>query len=291
MAKPRAILKHVNAIKGIAKITKTMELIARARFKTAFDRAVAARPYTDRLGRLLAELRGAAGEAFRHPLLEVRPARAAVVFAVASNRGLCGGYNGGVGRELVRLVGELRERGVAFELLVSGKRLGTWLRYQSVAVDRLVTHLDDRPSFAAVDALVSPVLERFAAGTVDEVHVVYTKFLSASQQRSVSERVLPLDAPAAAEGGAEGVGRDWIFSPDPASILADLLPRRVRLHVFQAFLDAAASEQTARMVAMKAATDNAEDLITELTRKYNRSRQSQITTELNEIMGGAAALE
>jgi F-type H+-transporting ATPase subunit gamma len=292
MPKPRAILKRAISVKNVAKITNTMQMIATAKFKRAHDRAVAARPYTDHLGRIIAEVAAAAGE-YHHPLMEVRPARRATVLAVGGNRGLCGPYNGGVVRALLPFLQDLKARGIETELVVSGKKIGTMLRYQQVPVAKLHTRFEDKPAFADVLEAAAPLLERFATGAADEVHLVYTKFLSSARQQAVVERVLPLAPLPAGKGTAEPgkVLRDWLFSPDAATILSDLIPRSVRLKVFQAFLDAAVSEQTARMVAMKAATDNAQDVIRDLTQLYNRSRQSLITTELSEIIGGAAALE
>jgi F-type H+-transporting ATPase subunit gamma len=290
MAKPRAILNRRKAVQNIAKITKTMQMIATAKFKRAFDRAVAARPYTDRLTALIGELSAAATD-FRHPLLEARTPRKVAVLAVASNRGLCGGYNSGVARRLAELRASVAARGLPLETHVSGKKLAGILKFQRASWDRLHTGFEDKPTFAQVDEVASELLRRYEAGEIDELHVVYTKFLSSARQKPVSEQVLPLAVPTRSEEKSGKATRDYIFSPDPATILSDLLPRSVRLHVFQAFLDAAVSEQTARMVAMKSATDNAFEMIKTLTRRYNRSRQTQITTELSEIMGGAAALE
>ena len=291
MAKARAILKRIGAVKSIAKITNTMQNIATARFKKAFDRAVAARPYTDRLTRLIEDLTAAAGE-YTHPLLEKREAKKVAVLAIASNRGLCGGYNSNIARELNRLHGELKERDVEIELHLAGRRLINALRFRGYEMTSALSHIDDRVSFEVVDEVVTPLMERFQSGDLDELIVVYTKFLSSARQQATSEQVLPLERESAgAESATTGWGRQTIFSPDPATILGDLLPRSVRLHVFQAFLDAGVSEQTARRVAMKVATDNANDVVVELTRTYNRSRQAQITTELSEIMGGAAALQ
>ncbi len=293
MAKARAILKRIGAVRNIAKITNTMQMIATARFKRAFDRAVAARPYTDRLVKLIEELTVAAGD-YTHPLLRSRDAKRVAVLAIASNRGLCGGYNSHVGRALARLREELGGRDVEVELHVAGKKLISGLRFQGVDMASTISHIDDKVRFEEVDEIATPLIERFQSGELDELHVVYTKFLSSARQEACAEQVLPLTPEAAAEGAGAAAptwGRQTILSPDPESILDELLPRSVRLHVFQAFLDAAVSEQTARRVAMKVATDNAHDVIVELTRTYNRSRQAQITTELSEIMGGAAALE
>jgi F-type H+-transporting ATPase subunit gamma len=286
MAKPRAIFKRRKSVANIAKITKTMQMIATAKFKRAFDRAVAARPYTDRLRGLIGRLAAAAGE-FTHPLLEARPARRVAVLGIAGNRGLCGGYNSNVGKRLTEFRRGVAARGLEVEVHAAGKKLGSTLRYQKVPVVALHRQFEDKPTFAQVDEVASDLLRRYEAGEIDELHVVYTKFESAARQRAVSEQVLPLTLP----GGAAVAGGDPIFDPDPATILSDLLPRAVRMHLFQAFLDAAVSEQTSRMVAMKAATDNARDMIKSLTMQYNRSRQTLITTELSEIMGGAAALE
>jgi F-type H+-transporting ATPase subunit gamma len=286
MAKPRAILKRKKAVQNIAKITKTMQMIATARFKKAFDRAVAARPYTDRLAELVARLAGAAGE-LKHPLLERREGKRVVLVAIASNRGLCGGYNSGVARQTVIARRAAIEAGRDLTLHVAGRKIAGALRFQGVVATTVWTHFEDRPSFAQVNEVAAPLVDAYAKGEIDELSVAYTKFESASRQRAVVERVLPFEVPVA----STGTSRDWIFEPDAATILADLIPRTVRLRFFQAFLDAAVSEQVARMTAMKSATDNAQDMIKSLGRQFNRSRQSQITTELTEIMGGAAALE
>jgi F-type H+-transporting ATPase subunit gamma len=291
MAKPRAILKRRKSIQNIAKITKTMQMIARAKFKKTFDRAVAARPYTDRLTALVAELARAAGEDFTHPLLEEREDSGRVgLLAIASNRGLCGGYNSGVARLTVEALARQKAAGREVDLVVAGRRLGSYLRTSGHAIGTVHTIFDDKPTMAEVETAVMPLVEAYAAGKTSEVFVAYTRFESASRQFPVVERVLPFPVPAL-KPGEESVARDWIFDPSPAAILTDLIPRAVRLKFFQSFLDASVAEQVARMTAMTAATDNAQDMIVSLGRRFNRSRQAQITTELSEIMGGAAALE
>lgn len=290
MPKPRAILKRKKAVQNIAKITKTMQMIATARFKKAFDRAVAARPYTDRLGELVARLSAEAGD-FRHPLLEKREPKKVAMIAVASNRGLCGGYNSGVLRQSVIARREAVEAGREVRLLVAGRKLAGAFKFQGVPMEASFTHFEDKPTYAQVNEVAGPLVDAYAKGEVDEVLVAYTKFESTSRQRPVVERVLPFTVVVPAAGRKAGPDRDWIFDPDASTILTDLIPKTVRLRIFQAFLDAAVSEQVARMTAMKSATDNAQDMIKALGRLFNRSRQSQITTELTEIMGGAAALE
>jgi len=290
MAKPRAILARTKSVQNIRKITKTMQMIATAKFKRAHDRAVAARPYTDKLTRLIGKLADAAGSEFAHPLLEKREPKRALLLTISSNRGLCGGYNTNVTKATRAAYAELGERGLDVELIASGKRVGAMLKYKKIKPDRIHTHIEDKPTFADIDALATPFLERYENGEIDEVHVAYTKFVSAARQNAVVEQVLPLEPPKA-EKAAAGMQQNYVFYPSAEEILSDLLPRSVRLHLFQAFLDAAVSEQTARMVAMKSATDNAGEMIRSLTMLYNRSRQTQITTELSEIIGGAAALE
>ena len=288
MAKPRAILKRSKSIQNIAKITGPLYKIAAAKFKRAHDRAVAARPYTDKLTQLIGDLARAAGDDFDHPLLEVRPAKKAIIIAIASNRGLCGAYNSNITKLVMESCAEIEKRGVELHVLASGKRIISMLKHRKVELSREITHIEDKPTFAEVDEITTEVMDLYARGEVEEVFVIYTKFESASRQSAVCERVLPLETPEAEEGSAS---HHYIFHPTAEEILADLLPRSVRLHVFQAFLDAAVSEQTARRMAMKNATDSAEEIIRELTMLYNRSRQTQITTELSEIIGGAAALE
>ena len=288
MAKPRAILNRSKSIKNIAKITNTMYKIAAAKFKRAFDRAVAARPYTDKLTQLIGDLARAAGDDFDHPLLEVREPKRALVIGIASNRGLCGGYNSNIAKLVMESCRDIQGRGIDLHVISSGKRLISMLKHRKVEQDREITHIEDKPTFEEVDELSNEILDRYARGEVEEVYLVYTKFVSAARQTPVCEKVLPLETPAAEDGAAS---HHYLFHPSAEEILSDLLPRSVRLHVFQAFLDAAVSEQTARRMAMKNATDSAEEIIKNLTMLYNRSRQAQITTELSEIIGGAAALE
>ncbi len=288
MAKPRAILNRAKSIGSIAKITDTMYKIAAAKFKRAFDRAVAARPYTDKLTQLIGDLASAAGGDFDHPLLEVRPTKTALLIGISSNRGLCGGYNSNVANLVVKSCEEIKARGVDLHVVASGKRLITMLKHKQIEIAHEFTHIEDRPTFEEVDAITDEIMERYGRGEIEEVFVVYTKFESASRQSAVCEKVLPLETPSAEESGSS---HNYMFHPSAEEILADLLPRSVRLHVFQAFLDAAVSEQTARRMAMKNATDAANEIIKDLTMLYNRSRQTQITTELSEIIGGAAALE
>src|SRR5262245_45829276 len=184
MPKPRAILKRRKAIQNIAKITKTMQMISTAKFKRAFSRAVAARPYTDRLSALVADLSAEAGDV-RHPLLEVREPRRVVLLAIASNRGLCGGYNVNILRLALADRREAMEAGREVRLLASGKKLSTALRFAGTPPAQSFTQMDDKPTFAGVEAVVGPIVSAYESGEVDEVRVVYTRFESSARQHAV----------------------------------------------------------------------------------------------------------
>lgn len=291
MAKARAIVKRRKAVRNIRKITRTMQLIATARFQAAFNRAVASRPYTEKLAELVADL--SRGAEIDHPLMRSRnPAAPAAVAVLSSMRGLCGGYNANVLRTAQAKLEELRGAGRATELRVFGKKGIAYFKYLREAMADQNTSVGDAPRFDQVEPVVNALIAAFLAGQVSEVHVVYMRFFSAGRQRPEVVQLLPLQREATAAAAAEKPARtvDYEFRPDAQTLLAELLPATVRVRLFQAFLDAAVSEQIARMVAMKAATEASEEMIKALTRQYNRARQTHITMELLDIVGGANAL-
>jgi F-type H+-transporting ATPase subunit gamma len=296
MANLRSLVKRRKAVRNIRKITKTMELIATARFKKALDRATEAEAYTRKIAELAADLSKNAGEV-SHPLLAQRPVKKSLLLVVTSNRGLCGGYNGGVLREANRLVKELGASGQPFDLEVSGKRGQAFFKFQRIPRTQEYTQFEDKPSFEQVDAVASRYIDLFISGQIDEVKVAYTKFLSAGKQVAVVETLLPLSSmsvetrksEAAAPAAAKKV--DYEFVPEAAGILEELVPAAFKARLFKCFLDAAVSEQIARRVAMKAATENAGDLIKDITRVYNRTRQANITKEISELIAGSEALK
>ncbi len=294
MAKARALDKRRKAIKNIRKITRTMELIATARFKKAMDRANAATAYTRRITQLVKDL-AAAGLEVTHPLLQPREkTSAAVLLVLTANRGLCGGYNGNVQRAAFARLDELRTTITAVELQISGKRGLAAARFRQLAPSESFTHFDDKPAFEEVELLANRFLERFAAGEVDRLDVAYVKFESVARQYAVVETLLPLS-------NIEGVGgvrkenasgqSMYEFLPSAQSILQEVVPTSFKVKLFKCFLDAAVSEQVSRMVAMKAATKSAGDRIKQLSMQYNRARQSQITGEIMEIIGGVEAIK
>jgi F-type H+-transporting ATPase subunit gamma len=289
MANRRLLVKRRKAVRNIRKITRTMQLIATARFQAAFNRAVASRPYTEKLAELVADLARGVGE-IRHPLMATPNPDAPVALVVlTSMRGLCGGYNANVLRAAQARAEELRAGGRAVELRVHGKKGIAYFRFQRQPMAVQDTTIGDVPRYEQVEKVAAQLMEDFLAGRISGVEVAYMRFYSAGRQRPEVARLLPLEA---GHAGDEGVAApvDYEFRPDPQTLLAELLPATVRVRFFQSVLDAAVSEQIARMAAMKAATDASEEMIKNLTRKYNRARQTHITMELLDIVGGANAL-
>jgi F-type H+-transporting ATPase subunit gamma len=289
-------VKRRKAVRNIRKITRTMELIATARFKKALDRATEAEAYTRKIAELAADLSKNAGEV-AHPLLVTRPVKKSLLLVITANRGLCGGYNGSIIREGMHTIRQYREAGVPFELEVAGKRGMAFFKFQGIPRAREYTNFDDKPSFAEVDVLANRFIELFITGQIDEVKVAYMKFINAARQQVAVETLLPLSSVATETrkgGGTETPDAkkvDYEFLPDAAGILEELVPAALKVRLFKMFLDAAVSEQIARRVAMKAATENAGDLIKEITRVYNRNRQANITKEISELIAGSEALK
>ncbi|MFM8578358.1 MAG: ATP synthase F1 subunit gamma, partial [Planctomycetaceae bacterium] len=274
------------------KITRTMELIATARFKKAMDRSIAARDYTKHLAKILENIAGV-GADVAHPLLEIRPTKRASVLVLTGNRGLCGGYNSNIVRQSVALLGQWKSEQVAPHVSVSGKRGITALRFRGVDIAERYTQFEDKPEFVAVAPIGQAYLDAYASGAIDRLDVVYTRFTSIAKQEAITETLLPLAPPKADGTGSkvELASDEYDFYPSAESILEEILPASFLSRLFKCFLDAAVSEQVARMVAMKAATENAGGLIKSLSRQYNRARQSQITGEIMEILGGVEALK
>lgn len=291
MAKARAIIKRLKAVKNIRKITRTMELIATARFKKALDRAAEADAYTRKIAEIVSDL-SSAELSISHPLLQKRENEERVlVLVLTSNRGLCGGYNSSVLRILGQRLRDLRQERKNLVLEVSGKRGLAFCKFAALPVDRAYTHFEDKPAFTEVDELASRYAEMFINGSVDRIDVIYTKFHTISRQAAIRETLLPIQNLTDQTTETAGASADYEFLPSAEAILEELVPAAFKARLFKCFLDAAVSEQIARRVAMKGATENADEMIGTLSTRYNRARQSQITSELSEIIGGAAALE
>jgi F-type H+-transporting ATPase subunit gamma len=291
MAKARALARRRKSIQNIRKITRTMELIATARFKKAMDRAHAASAYTKRITRLVADL-AASGLEVSHPLLQPRPkTESAILLVLTANRGLCGGYNGNLARAGFQRLAELKAEVPFVALEMSGKRGLSAARFRGIRPSESFSHFEDKPRYDEVEVLANRYLDLYIAGKLDRLDVVYMKFESAGRQRVAAETLLPLAALEGSSAEAKSGDTLYEFLPSAESILEEVVPTSFKVKLFKCFLDAAVSEQIARMVAMKAATENADSLIKELGRSYNRARQTQITSEMMEVLGGVEALK
>ncbi len=292
MANARKLDKRRKSIRSIRKITRTMELIANARFKRAMDRASAATAYTNRITQLVSDL-AHSGLEVSHPLLEPRPEpERGILLLLTANRGMCGGYNSGVLRAGLEQYAKLGKELPTLEIEVSGKRGIGALKFRKITPTFGFTRFDDQPRFHEVEELADRYLDEFVRGKLDRLDIAYTRFISSARQQPVVETLLPLGSLAGSESGKhETQGEStYEFLPSAESILEEVVPTSFRVKLFKCFLDAAVSEQIARMVAMKAATENADEMIRQLSMTYNRARQSQITGEIMEIIGGVEAL-
>jgi F-type H+-transporting ATPase subunit gamma len=273
-----------------------MELIAASRIVKAQARVHAARPYSEQITEVIRNLASAGGAEIDSPLLGRREQERKVGFVVlTADRGLCGAYNSAVIRAAERAMRREADQGKEHALVTVGRKAESYFRFQGVSIDASFTGMSDQPGYEDAKAVAAAVAEPFEAGDVDRVEVVYTEFLSAGSQRVVQATLMPVDPTDLAAGEEAAPAGDELraayeFEPEPSAILTRLLPRYVEARLFAAQLDAAASEHAARQRAMKAATDNAEDLIVSLTRVMNRARQDAITTEIMEVVGGAEAL-
>jgi F-type H+-transporting ATPase subunit gamma len=293
MANPRALDKRRKSIRNIRKITRTMELIATARFKKAMDRASAATAYTRRITQLVADLTNT-GLEVSHPLLEKRDeVRNATLLVLTANRGLCGGFNGNLIRAGLQRYRELKQEVPNLRLEIAGKRGIAGFKFRGHQPDEAYTQFEDKPTFDEVDVLATRYLHEYEAGQLDRLDVVYMKFNSIARQNVAVETLLPLGSLGGEEKDQQQAAgqSQYEFLPSPESILEEVVPTSFKVRLFKCFLDSAVSEQIARMVAMKSATENAGELIKQLGMQYNRARQGRITSELMDVIGGVEALK
>jgi len=296
MAKARAILKRVKAVKAIRTVTKTMEMVATARYRKNHQRVTAIKPYVDRLAETVRHLvtRGSLADV-EHPLLRAESSvKRQMLLAITSNRGLAGSYNSGVLRMAAHRIRQLTDEGYAVSLHVVGKRGIQYMRFRRHVMENTYTQFDNVPPYELVREIADGFIARFTDGEISGVEVAYTQFISSGRQAPVIAPVMPLSDISAAPGVAvpaeHGHQPSYELIPSAKELFDRLLPLTVRMKMFQCFLDAAVSEQMMRITAMRSATDSADEMIHDLTVQYNRSRQAQITTELAEIMGGSAGL-
>ena len=294
MAKGRELKGRIKSVENTRKITRTMEMVATSKMKRAQDRVVAARPYANALTEVISSLYSS-DLAERFPLLR-QPAttRRVALVVLTSNRGLAGGFNANLIKEARARIAELERTGVQVDVHVIGKKGLGYFKYVGRALASQRIDVTDRPTAENAAEIVDQLMNDFIAGQIDGVYVTYSKFNSALNTPPTTDRVLPVTPPTAKAGsGARdtGVQRDYLLFPNAEAILTELLPSYVRNSVYRALVETVAGEQSARRTAMKNATDNAGDILNVLRRTYNRARQAQITQEIAEIVGGAAALQ
>jgi F-type H+-transporting ATPase subunit gamma len=286
----RILRRRIRSVQSTRKITRAMELIAASRIVKAQQRVAAARPYSEQVTEVIRQL-AASGAVLDHPLLQERtPVRTVGYVVISADRGLAGAYNSSVLRTAERAVQATHTEGKDYSLSLAGRKAQGYFRYRGYKIDDSASGFSEQPTYEDAQKVAQPMMERYQAEEVDQVELVYTRFLSVGSQRLVTARLLPLEKEAIQDLASDDPSADYEFEPDPSGILDKLLPRYVEGRVYAAMLDAAASEQAARQRAMKSATDNAEDLIKNLATVANKVRQAGITTEIMEVVGGAEAL-
>jgi F-type H+-transporting ATPase subunit gamma len=287
MAKGRELKGRIKSVENTRKITRTMEMVATSKMKRATDRVAAARPYANALGEMLGAVY-TPELAQQFPLLR-RPAQVKTValLLITANRGLCGGFNANLVKEARQRVAEWEAAGVAVEMHIVGKKGIGYFKYlgKNIASQRI--DITDKPSAVDAASLADPLMARFASGELDAVYITSTKYKSALNAPPGTDAVLPVTPPVSASGAG---ARDFLLAPSGGEILEALLPAYVRNAVYRSLAEAEAGFQSAQRTAMKNATDNATDLLQVYKRTYNTARQAQITQEIAEIVGGAAAL-
>ena len=289
MAAGKEIRGKIKSVENTKKITKAMEMVAASKMRKAQDRMRAARPYAEKVRNIAAHL-GEANPEYVHPFMKANDAKAAGIIVVTTDKGLCGGMNTNVLRAVTTKLRELQSTGVDVQSVAIGNKGLGFLNRVGAKVVAHATGLGDTPH---LDKLIGPVkvlLDAYAEGKINAVYLSYTKFINTMKQESVVEQLLPLSSESMQAEKTSGHSWDYIYEPDAQSVIDELLVRYAESLVYQAVAENMASEQSARMVAMKAATDNAGNVISELKLVYNKTRQAAITTELSEIVAGAAAV-
>lgn len=284
----RQLKRRITSVKNTAKITNALQLVAASKMRRAQDRALQAQPYAEKLRVVLAGLAktSSGDQETAHPLLEVRPVRTVGILHITPDRGLCGGLNANLNRSVATFA--VGQPGAVATVAV-GKKGRDFLSRAHFDIRGEFTELGDYPAQADTLAIARLIISDYLAGSIDRVFISYSQFVSTANQRPVIRQLLPIEPPQE-EPAPAGFQQDYIFEPSPAVVLQRILPRYIEMQIYEAILQTAASFQSAQMVAMKNATDNAQDMTRELTLSYNKARQEQITKELLDIVGGAAAL-
>jgi len=290
MATIRQLKRRIASVKNTAKITNALQLVAASKMRRAQDRALQARPYAEKLRVVLAGLAStqSGDEGAAHPLLVSRPVKTVAVLHITPDRGLCGGLNSNLNRSAGTFVAMQHEP--VSVVAVGKKGRDFFIRAHSHVIAEF-TDFGDYPTQSDTLAISRVIMDDYLNGTIDRVYISYPELVSTANQRPTIRQLLPIEPPTTDEPMDEGFTKDYIFEPSPRVVLERLLPRYIEMQIYEAVLQNAASFQSAQMVAMKNATDSARDITRELTLTYNKARQEQITNELLDIVGGAAALE
>jgi len=285
MATLRTIRRRIASVKKTQQITRAMQMVAAAKFRKAQQAILLARPYAYKMREVISSLASRA-ELDLHPLLARRPGKQTEIVVVTSDRGLCGGFNSNILRTASRLIEQMRGEGKKVDLTLIGRKARDYFRRRRV--EPRASHIDifDEVTYHTASLIVDEIIDLFSEGETDELYFIYNEFKSAIQQDVVMERVLPFEPMATVEGPVI----DYLYEPSEAVVLDDLLEMHVKVQVYRILLESSASEHAARMTAMDAATNNADDMIAFLTLRYNKARQEAITKELIDIVGGAEAL-
>ena len=286
MPSTREIRRRIRSVKNIAKVTKAMETVAAAKMRKAQAQVLATRPYAEKSWQVLTHLARLRASATEQPLLQERPVRKVGLLLVTGDRGLAGAYNANILRRAYDQIREWEGSGVDVSLVTVGRKGREWMLRHGPPLRADFVGLSDRPTSNDISPIASILIDDFTAGEFDAVYLAYTDFVSTLRQDPIVRQLLPI-IPAQPEGQ---VAEDYIFEPDPQTILGEVLRGLTELQILQALYESIASEQSARMVAMRNATEAANDLIGELTLSYNKARQESITKELLDIVGGASAL-
>ncbi len=290
MAKARAIVKRRKAVQNIRKITQTMQLIATARYQKCLQRATASKPYTEKITEMIQTLSGL--ESVDHRLLKPNEGVGrGIMLAITANRGLCGAYNAALLRTATEHRRQLAEQDITPSFEIVGKKGISYMRFLGEQLAETITDVEDHIAYARVAEMAERYMTAYEAGEIARVDVIYTRYHSVGVQRPMVAQLLPIEPTREAVEETRRRKPDFEFSPPPKLLLARLIPETVKIRLYQYFNDAILSEQVARMVAMKAATDAAGDMIKHLSSQYNRARQTQITLELLDIVGGSEALK
>ena len=288
MAAGKEIRGKIKSVENTKKITKAMEMVAASKMRKAQDRMHAARPYSEKIRRVAHNL-GKANPEYVHPFMEVNDAKAAGFIVVTTDKGLCGGLNTNVLRAVTNKLKDLQAQGFSAKAVAIGNKGLGFLNRVGVEVVAQSIQLGDTPHLEKLIGPVKALLDAYVEGKISTVYLCYTKFINTMKQEPVVEQLLPLSAERLAHQGEHG-SWDYLYEPDANTVIDELLLRYVEALVYQSVAESMASEQSARMVAMKAATDNAGNVINELKLVYNKTRQAAITKELSEIVAGAAAV-